>query len=92
MIPLHDDNPIQSIPIITIALIAGCGVVFLVQVTAEPRAAIELIYRFGVIPTVLLGDTELPEALGALPAWATVVSSMFLHGGWLHMLGNMQYP
>tara|TARA_B100002003_G_scaffold242276_1_gene265103 strand:- start:20 stop:688 length:669 start_codon:yes stop_codon:yes gene_type:complete len=91
VIPLHDDNPTRSISIITIALIAVCGAVFLVQVTAEPRAAIELIYRFGVIPTVLLGDAELPEALGALPAWATVVSSMFLHGGWLHMLGNMLY-
>jgi len=37
VIPLHDDNSTQSIPIVTIALIAGCGVVFLVQVTAEPR-------------------------------------------------------
>jgi len=91
VIPLHDDNPTSSFPAITIALIAACSAVFLVQVTAEPRAAMEIIYRYGVIPAVLLGDAELPPALGALPAWATIFSSMFLHGGWLHLLGNMLY-
>ncbi len=91
MIPLHDDNPTSSIPVITIALIVACSGVFLVQLTAEPRLAMEIVYRFGAIPAVLLGDAELPDALGALPAWATVFSSMFLHGGWLHLLGNMLY-
>lgn len=91
MIPLHDDNPTSSIPVITIALIAACSGIFLVQATAEPQQAMEIIYRYGVIPAVLLGDAGLPDALGALPAWATVFSSMFLHGGWLHLLGNMLY-
>ncbi len=91
MIPLHDDNPTRITPFVTIALIAACGVVFLVQFSAPPRAAAEMIYTYGIIPAVLLGPTELPEAMAVLPAWATVLTSMFLHGGWMHLLGNMLY-
>ena len=91
MIPLHDDNPTRITPFVTFALIAACAVVFLVQFSAAPRAAAEMIYGYGVIPMVLLGSAELPQALAVLPAWATVLSSMFLHGGWMHLLGNMLY-
>ena len=45
----------------------------------------------GLIPSVLLGSTVLPEALQLLPMRLVVVSHMFLHGGWMHLGSNMLY-
>jgi len=91
VIPLHDDNPTQITPYVTIALIAACVLVFLWQVGSSPEAARAAIFSYGVIPAVLLGPANLPPDLAVLPAPLTIVSSMFLHGGWMHLGGNMLY-
>ena len=44
-----------------------------------------------MIPAVLVGDVRLAPQLAVVPATATLVTSMFLHGGWAHLLGNMLY-
>jgi membrane associated rhomboid family serine protease len=44
-----------------------------------------------MVPSVLLGQANLPRQLQIVPAWVTVFTSMFLHGGWLHIGGNMLY-
>jgi membrane associated rhomboid family serine protease len=44
-----------------------------------------------MVPAVLFGHAELPPRLHLVPPWATVFASMFLHGGWLHLIGNMLY-
>jgi membrane associated rhomboid family serine protease len=90
MIPLKDDNPTHTIPLVNYALLASCIAVFLWQVSlgAQAQAAI---YAYGLIPDVLLGDAKLPPELRAVPAWMTVFTSMFMHGGFLHLLGNMLY-
>ncbi len=91
MIPLHDDNPTRRPPVVTVALIATCVLVFLWQ-NAHPQQAQQAIaYSFGLVPALLFGDARLPPQLAVLPPAATVFTAMFLHGGWLHLLGNMLY-
>ena len=91
MIPLQDDNPTEITPIMTIGFIVACVLVFLYQVSLLPRSGEMFVYQFGAIPAVIFGQAELPEQLVALPAYGTLVSSMFLHGGWMHLIGNMLY-
>jgi membrane associated rhomboid family serine protease len=91
MIPLHDDNPIEITPIMTIGVIVACVLVFFYQVSLPPRAGEMFVYQFGAIPAVVFGEASLPQELIALPAYGTLVSSMFLHGGWMHLIGNMLY-
>lgn len=91
MIPLHDDNPTRINPVVTIMLIVACGAVFLWQQFLEPEAQHRLVYSLGVIPATLLGGQVLPPDLVLIPTWATLFTSMFLHGGWMHLIGNMLY-
>lgn len=90
MIPLHDDNPTATPPILTVALIAACVLAFLWQLSLGPQLE-SMIYALGVIPAVLLGGLQLPEEIALVAPPATVFTSMFLHGGWMHLIGNMLY-
>jgi membrane associated rhomboid family serine protease len=90
MIPLHDDNPTNITPVLTIGLIAACTLVFFWQLSlgeAQERA----VYSLGVIPAVLFDLRQLPAELSLVPPGITVFTSMFLHGGWMHLIGNMLY-
>jgi len=89
MIPLRDDNPVRSTPVVTIGLIAACALVFVWQLTLPPGAAQSAVYALGFVPAVLFGQAEIPGAV--VPAPFTVLTSMFLHGGLMHLLGNMLY-
>ncbi len=91
MIPLHDDNPTTIKPFLTIALIAASSLVFLWQLSLGARGFEMAVYRLGVIPATLLGDKMLPPELAVVPPTLTVFTSMFLHGGWMHLIGNMLY-
>ncbi len=91
MIPLRDDNPTVLRPVVTIAIIAVCVIVYLWQALLPRRGAEEVVYALGLIPAVLLGNQQLPEALRWVPAPVTLFTSMFLHGGLLHVGGNMLY-
>jgi membrane associated rhomboid family serine protease len=91
MIPLRDDNPSSSKPVVTIALIVLCVLMFLWQLSLGALGGQRAIYALGVIPAVLLGDVQLPHDLQLVPASATVLTSMFMHGGWMHLIGNMLY-
>lgn len=91
MIPIHDDNPTRIQPIITIALIAACVLAFLWQASHTLRGQEIIVYSLGVIPAVLLEGAQLPPELTWVPPTATIFTSMFLHGGWMHLLGNMLY-
>jgi membrane associated rhomboid family serine protease len=89
MIPLHDDNPTRIFPAVTVALIALCSLVFLWQL-ASPSAEVTVL-RFGLIPAVLFGGASLPAELEPLPGALTLLTSLFLHGGWMHLIGNMLF-
>ncbi len=90
MIPLHDDNPTQINPIITVILIVCCIAVFLWQVFSPPGLQQLIVMQLGVIPALLF-DTMHLNGETWVPPSATVFTSMFLHGGWMHMIGNMLY-
>lgn len=90
MIPLYDDNPTKTFPILTILIIASCVLIFLWQLSLGnkmPAASLSL----GMIPAVLFNFTHLPQELATIPPIASIFTSMFLHGGWMHLLGNMLF-
>ena len=91
MIPLHDDNPTTRKPIVTVGLIVACCLAFLWQMSLGPRDYTRAVFSLGVVPAVLLGERELPAHLVLVPAELTLATSMFLHGGWMHLIGNMLY-
>jgi membrane associated rhomboid family serine protease len=90
--PISDDNPRRhGTPFVSWAVIAACVLVFLWQFSLPPREGEIAVYSLGMIPARLFGLAELPPELAGTPAWATVVTSMFMHGGWLHLGSNMLY-
>lgn len=91
MFPIHDDNPIDIIPFVTYAIFGTCIAVFLWQFSSGPSGQNEIVYALGVTPAALFGHAELPQELVWVPTYATVFTSMFLHGGWMHLIGNMLF-
>ncbi len=91
MIPLKDDNPTSIQPVITLSIIGLCALVFLWQLSLSPEGGRAAVYALGFIPAVLSGNVELPPQLVWVPSSLTVFTSMFLHGGFLHLAGNMLY-
>jgi membrane associated rhomboid family serine protease len=92
MIPLHDDNPTERTPVVTIAFMLVCVLVFFYQASLPPRSSETLVFQYGAIPAMLFGEADLPAAIAlGIPAYATLITSMFLHGGWMHLIGNMLY-
>jgi membrane associated rhomboid family serine protease len=90
-LPLYDDNPTVRTPIVTIVLIAMNVIVFLSQLGLDPRAEVAVSYGLGLVPAVLFGAAELPPEIAVVPPWATIFTSMFLHGGFMHIAGNMLF-
>jgi membrane associated rhomboid family serine protease len=90
-IPLYDDTPRIRLPLATGSLVGACSLVFLWQTGLPPRAAMSAMFSYGMIPEVLFGNSELPARLRVVPHWLTPITSQFLHGDLLHLLGNMIY-
>ena len=91
MIPLKDDNPTSGRPVVTYFLIGICVVIFLMQLGSQSYRTGQLFYSYGLIPSVLMGYDQLPIDLYAVPAYLTIFTSMFMHGGFMHLIGNMLY-
>lgn len=84
MIPLRDLNPSRTRPVLTWTLIAINVAIYLFELGVGPMGMRMVIERFGVVPSVLASG----EAPGA---YVTLITSMFLHGGFMHLLGNMWF-
>ena len=92
MLPLRDANPTRQTPVITFALILACFVSFAYELGLGASSEAELsgfIGRWGLVP----GDLTAAWGRGDLVSSETLTlfTSQFLHGGWLHILGNMLY-
>ena len=95
MFPLRDDNPTEIFPIFTMLLIAGCVVAwwYLQGAGLSEAALTDSVCALGAIPaevTGRVGEGPSPCALGGL-TWQALLSSMFLHGSWMHLIGNMWF-
>ena len=87
-LPLYDENPTKREPVVTYLLIGLCIGAFLWQLGQYERA---VLYSYGMIPAELFGLWHPPRAYQAIPAWSKLLTSMFLHGGWFHLIGNMLF-
>jgi membrane associated rhomboid family serine protease len=88
MIPLRDKNPSRTIPFVNYVLIILNIIVFLFEISLG-KAMEQFIYTFGVVPSYLMNDIHtLSIGVGTVMPFFT---SMFLHGGWMHLLGNMLF-
>lgn len=81
MIPLYDTVRSHKIPVVNFVLIAANVLAFLYETGLDSTALRELVFTWGLTPGLL--------AAHPLTAWVTILTSMFLHGGWFHMLTNM---
>jgi rhomboid family protein len=92
VLPLHDDNPTTTRPYVTVGLMIACTLVYVWQhLLMSPEGTVQLAYSFGVIPAVLTGRETLPAELALVPVPLQILTSMFMHGGFLHLAGNMLY-
>ena len=92
-LPLKDDNPLNRIgfQFVTVALIAACTIVWIVQAVGGDQFDAELVFRLGMIPVTVLGELRREPDMITISPWLTIVTSMFLHGGFWHLFGNMIY-
>jgi membrane associated rhomboid family serine protease len=88
MIPLKDENPSRSTPVVMRVIVALNVACFLYEMALGPGLR-GFVFEFGFVPARL--SLALEGAESPLAPGTTLISSMFLHGGWLHLLGNMWY-
>ena len=91
MVPLRDDNPISTTPYVTYGLIATNVLVFLYELTLPPRQLDLFFHLAAVVPRELTASFSGIAVNQPVPEWATLISSQFLHGGFLHLAGNMLF-
>ena len=81
MFPLYDTVRSRRFPLINLMLILINVLAFLYEMQMDPSVLKEFIFEWGLIPARLLNDPSM--------AWSTIFTSMFLHGGWIHIINNM---
>ena len=93
MIPLRDANPTRRTPVVTIGLVVACLVVFAWELGLLASGGVDaldgFVQRWGVVPADLTRDAATGDVLNLTTL--TLITSQFLHGGWLHLLGNLLY-
>ena len=92
MLPIGDDDgSARGARIVTIALIALNVLAFFVELGQGSEGALQsFITSWGVVPREYSVGHDIPPTI-PLPYWSTLITSMFLHGGWMHLGGNMLY-
>jgi membrane associated rhomboid family serine protease len=89
LIPLRDINPTERFAIVTLVLIVLNSIVFVYELTLGDAAGKLFIQSFALVPQRLFSPGMVTGS--AVPAAATLFTSQFLHGGFLHVAGNMLY-
>ncbi|MBE9076782.1 rhomboid family intramembrane serine protease [Romeria aff. gracilis LEGE 07310] len=90
MVPLNDDNPISITPVVVYSLIAINIVIFLFEMSLSEPALQQFFNTYAVVPEELTASFTGGD-VNAGGEWLTLISSQFLHGGFLHVGGNMLY-
>ncbi len=85
MIPIRDDSPRTTTPYVTYFLVALNLLIFFFEVMLDPRSRTAFIFTFGVVPEKLLALVGSHPSQALMP----VLTSMFLHASWLHVIFNM---
>jgi membrane associated rhomboid family serine protease len=99
MFPIRDENPQITIPFVTAAIIAAnVAAWFLLQGLGRDPALTQSVCQLGLIPGDLLGTIDraeiprdFPCAIDGQANWLTMLTSMFMHGSWMHIIGNMWF-
>jgi membrane associated rhomboid family serine protease len=81
MFPLYDTVRSRSFPFVNLILILANVVAFLYELRMDPATLEEFIFTWGLIPARFISDFS--------NTWGIIFSSMFLHGGWFHIINNM---
>lgn len=91
MIPISDENPTQLKPVVTWGIIFACVATFLWQLSFSEGDGEGLFFALGFVPRNLFDHAVTVSVYGIPWPWLTLITSMFLHGGFLHLGGNMLY-
>jgi rhomboid family protein len=103
MLPLFDKNPTRKTPVVTLALILINAAVFIYMLFLSGSQYEIFIYRFAVVPWEIVHRSQLPmsglqqlfgyslASVPSKPVYLALLTSLFLHEGWLHILGNMLF-
>lgn len=90
MIPLRDANPSRHVPLMTFALIGANCLAFFYELTLGEQGLERLVFSLGMVPSRVTAFPVEP-GIGFGDAFLPLVTSMFLHGGWMHLIGNMWF-
>jgi membrane associated rhomboid family serine protease len=88
MIPVSDDVRARTFPIVNVSIIIACTLVFFYEISLSPFELDRFFRDYAVIPAALDSWVQNPHGL-RVPS--TAITAAFLHGGWLHLMGNMIY-
>lgn len=110
MIPIRDNIPPRTFPVVNYSVIALCSLVFLTQLGDQVGDESSLVDKFGMIPALVRNPDQpirvqekyrepeqgqvivIERTIAAtIPPWLTLLTCCFLHGGWMHFLGNMWF-
>ncbi|MEX0725119.1 MAG: rhomboid family intramembrane serine protease, partial [Planctomycetaceae bacterium] len=88
MFPIRDTIPSRHLPVAMASLIFANALVFFLELQLPPEAVEGFFQRFGVVPALITQPEQRPAGVGN-EIYGTLLTSMFLHGGWLHLISNM---
>jgi membrane associated rhomboid family serine protease len=86
MIPLKDVNPTERFPVFTVSIIIICTLIFIREISMPQIQLEQFVRDYGLVPSVLFN-----ENIPLLYRLSRIFTSMFLHGSFAHLIGNMLY-
>ncbi|MDH4099841.1 MAG: rhomboid family intramembrane serine protease [Nitrospirota bacterium] len=89
MIPIRDENPTERFPVVTVALLAVNIIIYAAQFLLGPESRL-VVFSLGAVPYEITHGVSVYRPL-YVPTSLTLITSMFIHGGFLHLAGNMLY-